>query len=101
MCIVMYLITVVFRLERGSTSLKRPIEAQVRSTQLKMQLFLTEEERRGCHIAVIQRLCGTESLLFSVKMFSTQALGDTGKMTDYHYSGAAEHRFSPYTFNGG
>ncbi|XP_034043482.1 proteasome subunit beta type-1 [Thalassophryne amazonica] len=30
-----------------------------------------------------------------------QMVGDTEKMKDYHYTGPAEHRFSPYTYNGG
>uniref|UniRef100_A0A8C5H2I0 Proteasome subunit beta n=1 Tax=Gouania willdenowi TaxID=441366 RepID=A0A8C5H2I0_GOUWI len=34
-------------------------------------------------------------------MLSTHTFGDSGKMKDYHYTGHAEHRFSPYTFNGG
>ncbi|XP_027021440.1 proteasome subunit beta type-1 [Tachysurus fulvidraco] len=34
-------------------------------------------------------------------MMSTQALGGNGKMKEYHYTGHAEHKFSPYSFNGG
>uniref|UniRef100_A0A8C7LCB2 Proteasome subunit beta n=1 Tax=Oncorhynchus kisutch TaxID=8019 RepID=A0A8C7LCB2_ONCKI len=30
-----------------------------------------------------------------------QVYGDNGKMKEYHYSGPVEHRFSPYSFNGG
>uniref|UniRef100_A0AAY5JWZ5 Proteasome subunit beta n=1 Tax=Esox lucius TaxID=8010 RepID=A0AAY5JWZ5_ESOLU len=34
-------------------------------------------------------------------MFATQVHGDNGKMKEYHYTGPVEHRFSPYSFNGG
>uniref|UniRef100_A0A674D2N5 Proteasome subunit beta n=1 Tax=Salmo trutta TaxID=8032 RepID=A0A674D2N5_SALTR len=34
-------------------------------------------------------------------MFTTQVYGDNGKMKEYHYTGPVEHRFSPYSFNGG